>query len=88
MARKVSPLRRRVTLWHLHWEKILCQNSGMIKSEQQKQSFPATRMRRPRLQEWGRRLVRETKLDVDNLIWPLFIREGNGALNLLKRCPA
>ena len=59
----------------------------MNKSEPQKQSFPATRMRRPRLQDWGRRLVRETKLDVDNLIWPLFVREGDGAPEPVEALP-
>ena len=44
-------------------------------------------MRRPRLQEWGRRLVRETKLDTDNLIWPLFVREGDGAPEPVEALP-
>ena len=59
----------------------------MNKTEAQKQGFPATRMRRPRLQDWGRRLVRETKLDTDNLIWPLFVREGDGAPEPVEALP-
>jgi porphobilinogen synthase len=39
-------------------------------------SYPATRLRRLRRHDWSRRLVRETALSVDDLIWPLFIREG------------
>jgi porphobilinogen synthase len=35
-----------------------------------------SRLRRNRKAEWARRLVRETSLDADDLIWPLFIREG------------
>jgi porphobilinogen synthase len=39
-------------------------------------SYPATRMRRLREQEFIRRLVRETVLTQDDLIYPLFIIEG------------
>ncbi|MEX0299435.1 MAG: porphobilinogen synthase [Kordiimonas sp.] len=38
--------------------------------------FPSTRLRRPRATDWSRRLVRENSLAVDDLIWPLFIRDG------------
>jgi porphobilinogen synthase len=38
--------------------------------------FPATRLRRNRMQDWTRRLVRETGLSSDDLIWPLFVIEG------------
>ncbi len=34
------------------------------------------RPRRNRKSEWSRRLVRETSLSVDDLIWPLFLIEG------------
>jgi porphobilinogen synthase len=34
------------------------------------------RMRRNRRAEWSRRLVREARLSVDDLIWPLFLIEG------------
>jgi len=40
--------------------------------------FPATRMRRNRYDAWTRRLVAETALSVDDLIWPVFIIEGRG----------
>ena len=40
------------------------------------QGFPATRMRRNRKADWARRLVSETRLSVDDLIWPLFVLEG------------
>lgn len=50
----------------------------MIETKTQQQGFPATRLRRTRMQAWSRRLVRENHLTVDNLIWPLFIREGDG----------
>ena len=36
------------------------------------------RMRRNRRTDWSRRLVRESTLTVDALIWPIFIVEGRG----------
>jgi porphobilinogen synthase len=39
--------------------------------------FPATRMRRTRQSDWSRRLVAETVLSVDDLIWPIFVVEGD-----------
>jgi porphobilinogen synthase len=38
-----------------------------------------TRLRRNRKAEWARRLVRETSLGVDDLIWPIFLCEGESA---------
>ncbi len=40
-----------------------------------KLDLPA-RLRRNRKEEWARRLVRETALSVDDLIWPVFLCEG------------
>jgi porphobilinogen synthase len=39
-------------------------------------SFPSTRMRRMRRDEFSRRLMRETHLSVDALIYPIFVVEG------------
>jgi len=39
-------------------------------------SFPRTRLRRNRKDDWSRRLVREHKLSADDLIWPVFVHEG------------
>lgn len=39
--------------------------------------FPAVRMRRVRRHDWSRRMVRETRLSVDDLIWPVFVVEGD-----------
>jgi porphobilinogen synthase len=36
------------------------------------------RMRRNRKAEWARRMVRETTLSTDDLIWPLFVMDGEG----------
>ena len=41
-------------------------------------SFPSTRMRRMRRDEFSRRLMRETSLSVDSLIYPVFVVEGRG----------
>jgi porphobilinogen synthase len=40
--------------------------------------FPEIRMRRLRNSNAMRRLVRRTTLNVDNLVYPLFVREGSG----------
>ncbi len=39
--------------------------------------FPITRMRRMRSDEFSRRLMRETTLTVDDLIYPVFVIEGS-----------
>ena len=39
-------------------------------------SFPNTRMRRSRIASWSRKMVSETTLSPADLIWPLFITEG------------
>ena len=36
-------------------------------------AFPNTRLRRTRATPWSRRLVSETALSIDDLIWPLFL---------------
>ena len=41
--------------------------------------YPATRLRRNRATDWSRRLVRETTLTADDLIWPLFVMDGERA---------
>ncbi|TWU26126.1 porphobilinogen synthase [Bythopirellula polymerisocia] len=40
-------------------------------------SYPQTRLRRLRRNDWSRRLVQENHLSVNDLIWPLFICEGS-----------
>ena len=39
-------------------------------------TYPSTRMRRNRKTDWSRRLVQENELSVNDLIWPIFIRDG------------
>ena len=42
-------------------------------------SFPSTRLRRLRQQEKIRRLIRETQLSINDLVYPLFIKYGSGS---------
>ena len=44
-----------------------------------KPGFPTTRMRRNRYDEWTRRLVAESQLTADDLIWPVFVHNGHEA---------
>jgi porphobilinogen synthase len=50
-------------------------------------TFPATRMRRLRANEFSRRLMRENILTVDDLIWPVFVLEGDNAVEPVKSMP-
>ncbi len=45
------------------------------------------RMRRNRKFEWTRRLVRESHLSRDDLIWPVFLCEGTGVCEPLNKLP-
>ena len=47
-------------------------------------AFPKVRMRRLRSSETMRRLVRQTSLSVDDLVYPLFVREGEGIKQPIK----
>ncbi|SJZ53308.1 porphobilinogen synthase [Enhydrobacter aerosaccus] len=49
--------------------------------------FPNTRLRRNRREAWSRRLVAETKLSVDDLIWPVFVQEGKNERTPVKSMP-
>jgi len=46
--------------------------------------FPKIRMRRLRSSNTMRRLIRETNLSVDDLVYPLFVREGEGLKEPIK----
>eukprot|EP01035_Chromulina_nebulosa_P035422 gene35421-47609_t len=45
------------------------------------------RMRRNRRTDWSRRLVRETRLTVDDLIWPMFVTAGAGRRDPIPSMP-
>lgn len=50
-------------------------------------TFPDLRMRRTRQSGWSRRLVRETVLTVDDLIWPLFVSDSKSARTAVDSMP-
>lgn len=45
-------------------------------------AFPGVRMRRNRRTDWSRRLVAENRLTVDDLILPVFVKEGDSPQNI------
>ena len=50
-------------------------------------SYPNTRLRRNRKMDWSRRLVQENTLSTNDLIWPIFIREGKNIKEPIKSMP-
>ena len=50
-------------------------------------SYPNVRLRRSRKADWSRRLVRENNLSSNDLIWPIFIRDGKNIKEPLKSMP-
>ena len=49
--------------------------------------FPATRLRRNRRADWSRRLVRGATLTTDDLIWPIFVIEGERVRSTVAAMP-
>ena len=49
--------------------------------------FPQVRMRRMRRDEFSRRLMREHQLSVDDLIYPMFVLEGQGQREAIASMP-
>ena len=52
--------------------------SSITQSRAMSAQYPALRLRRTRASVWSRRLHAETVLTPADLIWPLFIAEGEG----------
>ena len=50
-------------------------------------SYPKVRLRRNRKTEWSRRLVSENNLSTNDLIWPIFIREGKNIKEPISSMP-
>ena len=50
--------------------------------------FPNTRQRRMRADDFSRRLMRETVLSEDDLIWPVFVLEGENQTEAIASMPA
>ena len=49
--------------------------------------FPNTRLRRPRMTDWSRRMVQENTLSTNDLIWPIFVREGTNIREAVSSMP-
>ena len=49
--------------------------------------FPSTRLRRLRMKEFSRRMISENNLSVNDLIWPIFVCEGNNIADEIKSMP-
>lgn len=56
-------------------------------SDRETGEFPRTRMRRMRRDEFSRRLMRESTLSADNLIYPMFVIEGKGRREPIQSMP-
>ena len=50
-------------------------------------SYPATRLRRTRVAPWSRALHAENTLTPADLIWPIFVTEGQGVTDPIKTMP-
>jgi len=50
-------------------------------------SYPKVRLRRNRKTDWSRRLVSENNLSTNDLIWPIFLREGKNIKEPIKSMP-
>ena len=50
-------------------------------------SYPSVRLRRNRKTDWSRRLVSENNLSTNDLIWPIFLREGKSIKEPVKSMP-
>ena len=49
--------------------------------------FPLTRLRRNRSDDFSRRLVRENRLTTDDLIYPMFVLEGENRREQVESMP-
>ena len=50
-------------------------------------NYPKTRLRRVRKSDWMRRLVSENKISVDDLVLPIFIRDGKNIVEPIQNMP-
>ena len=50
-------------------------------------SYPKTRLRRIRKSKWLRNLISETNISNNDLILPIFIREGKNKIEPIKSMP-
>lgn len=55
----------------------LAQTNALAQSPETLGAYPQIRLRRNRQTDWSRRLVAENQLSVNDLIWPVFVREDD-----------
>lgn len=55
-----------------------CAEQSVTMADRETGEFPRTRLRRMRFDAFSRRLMRESTLSADNLIYPMFVIEGRG----------
>ena len=53
----------------------------------QERKFPKTRMRRNRMQKFSRKLTSENTLSANDIIWPVFIKEGKAIKQSIDAMP-
>ena len=49
--------------------------------------YPLTRMRRNRMKSFSRNLMAENRISINDLIWPVFIKEGTNKTESIKTMP-
>jgi porphobilinogen synthase len=59
----------------------------MCPSKSPPQSFPATRLRRNRKAAWSRALIAENTLQTSDLIWPMFVIDGENTTDAVASMP-
>ncbi len=76
-----------ILTWRDETTAIAFANSAAMKSVMTQSSFPALRMRRNRKSPWARAMVRENVLTAGDLIWPLFVIEGDNRSEAVASMP-
>lgn len=66
---------------------VPAENANDVTESAEAGRFPAIRLRRNRRTKWSRRLVAENVLTVDDLIWPIFVVEGQNVKQPVESMP-
>ena len=59
----------------------------MKRFDDARRAYPSTRMRRMRRDDFSRRMMRESTLTVDDLLYPMFVIEGEGQREQVNSMP-
>src|SRR5690606_24513936 len=71
------PPRRSAGLPLRHSDRCSDTQGAIVTFQPAQRPFPLSRMRRARKDDFSRRLMRESRLTTDDLIYPVFVLEGN-----------